>query len=255
MKIAVLVKQVADTAARIGVLSDGSGVDESGAQKVLNPYDEYAVEQAILLKEAQEAEVVIVNIGPDSADEAVKTALAMGADRALVLRDDTLGQADASLRAECLAAMLARESFDLVFCGKQSVDSDTHQVGPAVAQKLGMPVVSFIDSFQWEGEKALVQRDADGVRETLEVSLPALFTCTKGLNEPRYPSLPGIMQAAGKPKEVLSAADLGLDLKAKSRVLRVDSPPERAEGRVLEGEIPAQAHELVQLLRDEAHAV
>ncbi len=255
MKIAVMVKQVADTAAKIQVLPDGSGMDYAGVQLVLNPYDEYAVEEAIKLKEAGGGEVVIFNLGPDSADEALKTALAMGGDRAVVVRDAELGGADASVRAEILAAMIAREEFDLVFCGKQSVDSDTHQVGPAVAQKLGMPAVTFITSFALDGMTATVSREAEGVKETLEIGLPALFTCTKGLNEPRYPSLPGIMQAARKPKEVLTLADLGIEPAAKVKVQGLSSPPPRAEGRMLEGETNEKVSELVRLLRDEAHAV
>ncbi len=255
MKIAVMVKQVADTAAKIQVLPDGSGMDYAGVQLVLNPYDEYAVEEAIKLKEASGGEVVIFNLGPDSADEALKTALAMGGDRAVVLRDPELGQADASVRAEILAAMIAREEFDIIFCGKQSVDSDTHQVGPAVAQKLGMPAATFITSFALDGTTATVSREAEGLTETLEIGLPALFTCTKGLNEPRYPSLPGIMQAARKPKEALSLADLGLTPSAKVKVHGLSSPPPRAEGRMLAGETNEKVSELVRLLRDEAHAV
>jgi electron transfer flavoprotein beta subunit len=179
----------------------------------------------------------------------------MGADRAVVLRDAELGQADASVRAEILAAMIAREEFDIVFCGKQSVDTDTHQVGPAVAEKLGFPAVTFITTFALDGTTATVSREAEGVTETLEIGLPALFTCTKGLNEPRYPSLPGIMQAARKPKEILSLADLNLSPDAKVKVLGLASPPPRAEGRVLKGEMNEQVSELVRLLRDEAHAV
>jgi len=255
MKIAVMVKQVADTAARIALLPDGSAVNYEGVQLVLNPYDEFAVEEAIKLKEAGGGEVVLFNLGPDSADEALKTALAMGADRAVVLRDPELGQADASVRAEILAAMIAREEFDIIFCGKQSVDSDTHQVGPAVAEKLGMPAVTFINAFSLEGNKATVSREAEGVAETLEITLPALFTCTKGLNEPRYPSLPGIMQAARKPKEVLSLADLGIQPEAKVKRQGLGSPPPRAEGRMLTGETDEKVKELVRLLRDEAHAI
>jgi len=213
------------------------------------------VEEAIKLKESSGGEVVVFNLGRDSADEALKTALAMGCDRAVVLRDPELGRADASVRAEILAAMIAREDFDVVFCGKQSVDSDTHQVGPAVAEKLGLPAVTFITSFSLEGDCATVSREASGVTETLEIGLPALFSCTKGLNEPRYPSLPGIMQAARKPKEVLTLDDLGIRPEAKVKVLGFRSPPPRAEGRMLEGELEEQVSELVRLLRDEAHAV
>lgn len=254
MKIGVLVKQVADTAARIELTPDGA-VKLDGVQMVLNPYDEYAVEEAIKIKEAKGGEVVVFNIGPDGADEAVKTALAMGADKAVVLRDPAQAELDACGIAEALSKMIGREEYDLVICGKQAVDSDTHQVGPSVAAKLGLPAVTFITSCEVADGSVVVGRDAEGVKETMELSFPALLTCQKGLNEPRYPSLPGIMQAARKPKEVLTLADLGMEVRAKVIRKGYDTPPPRAAGRVLSGEIPDQVKELVQLLRNEARAV
>jgi electron transfer flavoprotein beta subunit len=255
MKIAVLVKQVADTAAKIQLNTEGSDVLLDGVQLVLNPYDEFAVEEAIKIKEAGGGEVVVFNIGPASADEAVKTALAMGCDRAVVVRDDGAAALDSGGLASALAKMISREEFDLVLCGKQAVDSDTHQVGPALAEKLGFPVVTFITSLEVGEGQVTVGRDADGISETVELKLPALLTCQKGLNEPRYPSLPGIMQAARKPKDVLTLADLGAE--DGSRVTRkgIALPPARAEGKVLAGEVPDQVKELVKLLREEAKAV
>ncbi len=256
MKIAVLVKQVADTAAKIELLPDATGVKLDGVQMVLNPYDEFAVEQGILVKEAQGGEVVVFNIGPDAADEAVKTALAMGCDRAVVLRDEAAAELDAAGIAQALAKMIEKEGgFDLVFCGKQATDSDTHQVGPALAQHLGMPAVTFITGFEAGDGEVVVGREADGVAETLAVGLPALLTCQKGLNEPRYPSLPGIMQAARKPKEVLTLADLGVDATPAVTRKGMEMPPPRAEGKLIEGEAPDQAKQLVDLLRNEAKAV
>ncbi len=256
MKIAVLVKQVADTAAKIELNPEASAVKLDGVQMVLNPYDEFAVEQAILVKEAKAGEVVVFNVGPDTADEAVKTALAMGCDRAMVLRDDAVGDLDASGIARALAKMIEKEGdVDLVLCGKQATDSDTHQVGPALAQLLGMPAVTFITSFELgEGEVA-VGREAEGVKETFGVTLPALFSCQKGLNEPRYPSLPGIMQAARKPKETVSLADLGLDAGTTVKRKSMEMPPPRAEGKIIEGEASDQAKQLVDLLHNEAKAV
>lgn len=256
MKIAVLVKQVADTAARIELLPDASGVKLDGVQMVLNPYDEFAVEQALRVKEAGEGEIVVFNIGPDSADEAVKTALAMGCDRAVVLRDESAAALDAAGLAAALAKMIEREGgFDLIFCGKQATDSDTHQVGPALAQHLGMPAVTFITSFELAAGQAVVGREAEGVKETLAVTLPALLSCQKGLNEPRYPSLPGIMQAARKPKEVLTLGDLGLEAGATVTRRSMELPPPRAAGKRIEGEAADQAKQLVELLRNEAKAV
>ncbi|MCP4548322.1 MAG: electron transfer flavoprotein subunit beta/FixA family protein [bacterium] len=255
MKIAVLVKQVADTAARIELLPDDSGVKLDGVQMVLNPYDEFAVEEAIKIKEQKGGEVVVFNIGPVSADEAVKTALAMGCERAVVLRDDAAAGLDACGIAEALSQMIKREEFDLVLCGKQAVDSDTHQVGPALAEKLGFPAATFITSCAAGDDSVVVGRDAEGITETLELKYPALLSCQKGLNEPRYPSLPGIMQAARKPKDTLTLADLGMEPRSKVVVKGYSTPPPRAEGKVLTGEIPDQVKELVQLLRNEARAV
>ncbi|MCB1163679.1 MAG: electron transfer flavoprotein subunit beta/FixA family protein [Candidatus Krumholzibacteriia bacterium] len=256
MKIAVMVKQVADTAARIELADGGGAVKLDGVQMVLNPYDEFAVEQAIKVKEASGGEVVVFNLGPAGADEAVKTALAMGCDRAVLCRDDAVGELDAAGVAAALAAMIKKEGgFDLVFCGKQATDGDSHQVGPAVAQLLDLPAVTFVTSFALADGAATVGREAEGVRETLSVKLPALFTCQKGLNEPRYPSLPGIMQAARKPKETLTLADLGVDTSRRVQRKGLSLPPPRAAGKILKGEIPDQVKELVKLLRDEAKAV
>ncbi len=255
MNIAVTVKQVVDTAAKIALNAEGTDVSLDGMQLVLNPYDEFAVEEAIKIKEQHGGEVVIFNIGPDSADEAVKTALAMGADRAVVVREEDAAKLDALGTATCLAKMIARGEFDLVLCGKQAVDSDTHQVGPAIARLLEMPAVTFATELSVEADSATATRDAEGIKETITVQLPALITCQKGLNEPRYPSLPGIMQAARKPKEILALADLGLDASATVTRKEIFMPPPRAEGKILTGETPDQVKELVSLLRDEAKAI
>ncbi len=256
MKIAVLVKQVADTAARIELNAEASAVKLDGVQMVLNPYDEFAVEQAILVKEAKEGEVVVFNVGLDSADEAVKTALAMGCDRAMVLRDEAVMDLDAAGIARALAKMIEKDGeFDLIFCGKQATDSDTHQVGPALAQLLGMPSVTFITSFEIGDGEVTVGREAEGIKETLTATLPALLSCQKGLNEPRYPSLPGIMQAGRKPKETVSLADLGVDTAAQVSRRSMEMPPPRADGKLIEGEASDQAKQLVDLLHNEAKAV
>jgi len=151
--------------------------------------------------------------------------------------------------------MIGREPFDLILCGKQAVDSDTHQVGPAVAEHLGLPAVTFVTSLELSGDGATAGREAEGVSEKISVKLPALLSCQKGLNEPRYPSLPGIMQAARKPKQVLTLGDLGIDPQPKVKRRALQAPPVRAAGRILSGEIPAQAQELVHLLKSEAKAI
>ncbi|MBM4119020.1 electron transfer flavoprotein subunit beta/FixA family protein [bacterium] len=256
MKIAVMIKQVADTAAKIELTPGGEAIKLAGVQLVLNPYDEFAVEQAIRVKEASGSEVVVFNLGPASADEAVKTALAMGADRAVLMREEAALGLDAAGVAAALAAMIQREGdCDLVFCGKQATDDDSHQVGPAVAELLGLPAVTFITSFALAGGEATVGREADGQRETLVVKLPALFSCQKGLNEPRYPSLPGIMQAGRKPRALVTLAELGLAPAPRVERRGLGLPPTRATGKRLVGEIPDQVKQLVELLRNEAKAV
>ncbi|MBM4118695.1 electron transfer flavoprotein subunit beta/FixA family protein [bacterium] len=256
MKIAVMIKQVADTAARIELTPGGEAVKLAGVQLVLNPYDEFAVEQAIRVKEAAGGEVIVFNVGPASADEAVKTALAMGADRAVLVREEAAQALDPAGLAAILAALIKREGdCELVFCGKQATDGDSHQVGPAVAELLGLPSVTFITSFALAGGEATVGREADGQRETLAVKLPALFSCQKGLNEPRYPSLPGIMQAGRKPRALVTLAELGLAPAPRVERLGLSLPAARAAGKRLAGETPAQVKQLVELLRNEAKAV
>lgn len=254
MDIFVLLKQTFDTEEKI-VLQDGI-VQEDGAKFVINPYDEYAVEQAIQLRDAHGGKVTLLSIGPDRTAEALRTALAMGADEAVLITDDRI-LGDEFEIAEILAAYLRSQSVDLLLGGNFSVDNGAGQVAIRLANLLGLPHVASITLLEITGEQALVHRDAEGDIEIIEVPLPALFTAQQGLNEPRYPSLPGIMKAKKKPFLHLTLDDIaGADaILAKTTRLALSLPPERQAGRILKGELPNQVTELVQALRNESKVI
>ncbi|MEE1131753.1 MAG: electron transfer flavoprotein subunit beta/FixA family protein [Caryophanon sp.] len=255
MKILVLMKQTFDTEEEI-FLVDGK-LKESGVKYVINPYDEYAVEQAILLKEQQGAEVTVVTAGPARAEEALRTAVAVGADNAILLDEESLNGDEYTI-SNVLAAIAQKESYDLILAGHMSVDDGAAQIGPRVAELLGIPHISTITGLTIDGQTARAEKDVEGDLETIEVQLPALLTAQQGLNEPRYPTLPGIMKAKKKPIERVTAADLGIDVAAigsKTETLTLNLPQKKSGGRILEGELHEQTTELVNLLRNEAKVV
>ena len=242
MKIGVCVKRVPDTETRVKVGPDGKHIDETGVQWVVNPYDEIAVEQALQLKEAQgEGEVVVVSLGPAGTTEPVmRKALAMGADRGVFIKE---GQPDRDRLATAkeLAKAIQEEQFDLVFCGRQAVDDDSCQVGPMLGQILGWPAVSDIAKFELEGNKATVHKEVEGGEEKVEIELPAVLTCQKGLVEPRLPALKGIMAAKKKPLSTIepeSSEPLGpkyharvVQMVAVERRCASETDPEELEAR------------------------
>ncbi|MBI4126649.1 MAG: electron transfer flavoprotein subunit beta/FixA family protein [Deltaproteobacteria bacterium] len=256
MKIGVLLKQVPDTATKVKIVNDA--IDESEVKWVINPYDEYAVEAALRLKEkAGGGEVVIVTAGPARAVETMRQVLAMGADRGI--RIDTAGLTlDPYTTAVMLAAACKDEQFNIIFAGKQAVDDDCAQVHIGVAEFLQIPHVSPIEKFELNADltQAVVERPVSGgVKEVIEVKLPAVFGCEKGLNEPRYASLPGIMKAKSKPMKELSGRDL---LQGKTPLLAQSQyalPPEGRKGKMISGTAHEAAKELVRLLREEAKVV
>lgn len=255
MKILVLMKQTFDTEEEI-FLVDGK-LKESGVKYVINPYDEYAVEQAILLKEQQGAEVTVVTAGPARAEEALRTAIAVGADNAILIDDESLNGDEYTI-SKVLAAIAQKESYDLILAGHMSVDDGAAQIGPRVAELLGIPHISTITGLTIDGQTARAEKDVEGDLETIEVQLPALLTAQQGLNEPRYPTLPGIMKAKKKPIERVTAAELGIDVAAigsKTETLTLNLPQKKSGGRILEGELHEQTTELVNLLRNEAKVV
>ena len=247
MKIAVCVKRVPDTETRIRIGGDGASVDEAGVKFIVNPYDEFAIEEALQRREkAGGGEVVVVALGPDAAQETIRSALAMGADRGVLLKADKI-PADALAVAQALAAELKAGGYDLVLFGKMAVDDYNHGVGPMVAELLGLPCVTAISKLALEGGKGVAEREIEGGVEVVEFALPAVLTAEKGLNTPRYPALKGIMAAKKKPIEVKPAA-LG---EARVAVTALALPPDRKAGRIV-GEGPDAVTELVQLLRTEA---
>ncbi|MDI4646695.1 electron transfer flavoprotein subunit beta/FixA family protein [Cohnella hashimotonis] len=252
MNIAVLLKQTFDTEEKI-VLRDGKA-SEDGVKFIVNPYDEYAIEEAIRLKEAHGGQVTALSLGPARVAEALRTALAMGADEAIWIDDAGIPQ-DESAAAEAIAAALGQQSFDLVLGGNFSVDTGGAQVAVRVAAALGLPHVTSITKLTVDGGTASVERDAEGDLERIDVTLPALFTAQQGLNEPRYPSLPGIMKAKKKPFKSLTAQDLGFTdgrTAEAARTVRISLslPPGRQAGQMLHGTPQEQATALVGLLRN-----
>lgn len=260
MNIAVCIKQVPASESKVKPSADGKDIDRTGLTYVVNPYDEFGVEEALRIKERlKTGQVTIVTLGPDKAAEALRTCLAVGADQAIHIKDPALEGGDAYTTASALAAALKRNPYDIIFFGRQAIDDDNGAVGIHVAELMGLPHVAGINKLEIDApaKKAVAHRQIEGAIEVVEVSLPAIFTCQKGLNEPRYASLPGIMKAKQKPLAVLTLADLGLDPKevgssgAKLVVEKIESPPVRSEGKIIEGE-PAQAvAELVRVLREE----
>jgi electron transfer flavoprotein beta subunit len=247
VKIAVCVKRVPDTESRIKIAADGRSIDESGVKFVLNPYDEYAVEEALRRKEGAGAgEVVAIALGTDAFQETIRNALAMGADRGVLLKTDQ-SSLDPLPAARALAAELRDGGYDLILFGKLAIDDSNHATGAMVAELLGLPCVSAVSHLELADGKGKAEREVEGGIEVVEFSLPAVLTADKGLNDPRYPALKGIMAAKKKPLEVKPAAlePGGVE------ILELALPPERKPGRIL-GEGPDAVPALIQALRTEA---
>jgi len=257
VNIGVLLKQVPDTETKIRINGDGTGIEEGDIKWIISSYDEYAVEEALKLKTTIGAgEVLIFSLGPARTLDAARTALAMGADRAVILDDDGFGGSDALGVARALAAAIAKEDCGIVFAGRQAIDTDSNAVPQIVAGLLEWPHATWINSFAYEGETATVQRPVGGGNvEVVKVRLPAVFTCSKGLNEPRYASLPGIMKAKRKPVTKYTPDDLGVEVGADNAQATLSGftlPPDRPAGRILQGDLSDQVAELVKVLREEA---
>ena len=263
MNIIVCMKQVPDTETLIKIKPDGSGIVTDDIKYVMNPYCEFAVEEALRIKEKFGGVAILVTMGGARAVEALRTGLAMGADRSIHLNDPAFEGADGYATAKALGEIIKKESFDLILCGKQAVDDDMAQVGPALAEILNLPHATLITKLELlpDKKKAKVEREVDGGREVLEVNLPAVFTCQKGLNEPRYASLPGIMKAKKKEVKPINLASLGLPADqvgaagSKTKILKYIPPPSRPPGKIVSGEILDAAKTLVKLLREEAKVI
>lgn len=248
MKLVACVNHVPDTTARINVGPDGKSIDRTGVGFIINPYDEFAVEECLRLKEKNGGEVIAISLGGDTHKETLRKALAMGVDTAVLLKDET--PRDSYSVARALADYIKELSPDVVFFGKQSIDGDDAAVGSMVAEMLELPSVSVVVKLEVAGGKAVAEREIEGGHEKVETSLPAVFTAQKGLNEPRYPSLKGIMAAKNKPiGEKVPAAT-----QPKVEVLGMQRPPAKSAGRIV-GTDASAAAELVRLLHEEAKVI
>lgn len=264
MKIIACIKQVPDTESQIKVTPDGTSIVKDDIKWVMNPYDEFGVEEALQLKEKFGGEVIVVGLGPKRVTESIRTALAMGADKGILVMDDALEGSDALATAKALTAAIKDLEADIIFTGQRGVDDDQGLVGASIAEFLGIPHLGVITKLEVaeDGKSAKASRPVEGQTLVLETPLPALITAQKGLNEPRYASLPGIMKAKKKPLEEKSLADLGLDAAEfgagarKLKIVQLTSPPDRQAGKIVEGDSPeGKAAELAKLLHEEAKAI
>lgn len=257
MNIYVLLKRTFDTEEKIA-LQNGK-INEDGAEFIINPYDEYAVEEGIRVRDSHGGEVTVISVGTEEAEKQLRTALAMGADKAVLINlSDDVEYQDQYTTAKVIGEYLKEQEVDLIIAGNVAIDGGSGQVGPRVAQILEIPYVTTITSLTIEGSKATVVRDVEGDSEVIESQLPLLVTAQQGLNEPRYPSLPGIMKAKKKPLAELELDDLDLDeddVAAKTKTIEIFLPLKKEAGKVLSGDIPTQVKELVHLLHTEAKVI
>ena len=253
MKVLVPVKRVIDYNVKVRVKADGSGVDLANVKMSMNPFDEIAVEQAIRLREAGKAdEVIVVSIGVKQAQETLRTGLAMGADRAILIvaTDDVQTDIEPLAVAKLLKAVVDAEGPGLVLCGKQAIDNDMNATGQMLAALLGWSQATFASKLDIEGEEARVTREVDGGLQTISVKMPAVVTVDLRLNEPRYASLPNIMKAKKKPLEEKTPADYGVDVTPRLKVVKTGEPKGRSAGIKV-----GSVDELIAKLRDEAGVI
>ncbi len=249
MKILVCVKRVVDAAVKIGVKADGSGVETANLKMAMNPFDEIAVEETVRLRESGNAdEAVAVSLGVKACQETLRTALAMGVDRALLV--ETEAELQPLTVAKLLAEVVRREQPDLVIMGKQAIDDDNNQTGQMLAALLGWGQGTFVSKLEVKAEEIEITREIDGGLEALALSLPAVVTADLRLNEPRYVKLPNLMKAKKKPLEVVTPDELEVDIKPRLELLKVEEPPRRGGGIKV-----ADVAELVDKLRNEARVI
>lgn len=249
MRILVPVKRVVDYNVKIRVKADGSGVELANVKMSMNPFDEIAVEEAIRLKEKGIAtEVIVVSIGPKQVEETLRTALAVGADKAIAITADT--RIEPLVAAKLLKAVALKEEVQLIIAGKQAIDDDANQTGQMLATLLGWPQATFASKLEITGGEATVTREVDGGLMTVAVKLPAVITTDLRLNEPRYAKLPDIMKARSKPLSTLTPVELGVEIAERTKVLKVEEPPKRKGG----GKVKDVA-ELVDKLRNVAKVI
>ena len=262
MEIIVLVKQVPDTETMVQIAEDGATILTQDIKWVMNPYDEFAVEEALRMRDTHGGTVTIMSLGPQKTAETIRTALAMGADRGVHINDPAAEGSDALGAARILTAALKDIPHDVVIAGQRAVDDDCYQVGAAVAEFLNIPQISMVVKQQIENGKITCEQTVDGGIAVVEAPLPVLLTTQRGLNEPRYASLPGIMKAKKKPLEVRTLADLGIDPATvgngarKVTIKSLKFPPKRKPVRMVQGgDVRSKAAELVRILHEEYEAI
>lgn len=256
MEIVVLLKQVPATESLIGIAEDGTSIKVDDIKWVINPYDEFAVEEALRIKENHGGMVTILSVGSEKTVEAIRTALAMGADRGILINDPESAGYDGLKTARILAAVLKETPFDLIIAGQRAVDDDNFMVGTATAELLNIPSIPMVIKQEMTDSGIRCHKTVEGGTVVLEAPLPVLFTTQRGLNEPRYASLPGIMKAKKKPIDIKTTADIGLDAESIGastiKMVAMRLPPERKSGIMIEGESEqTKAAELVKILHEE----
>src|SRR2546423_2803118 len=256
MKILVAIKQVPDAATQVKIASDAKSIETAGITWIVSPYDEFAVEEALRIKEKRgQGEVVAVTLGPERAKEALRSCLAMGADRAIHVNDPAFNEADTLTTARALAAVIKQEQPGLVLVGRQAIGDDMGAVGAQVAEVLGWPCAYWImeETIDADGKTVKAARQVEGGLEVFEIPLPAVLAAQKGLNEPRYPTLKGIMGAKKKEIKDLKAGDLGLaEEPSQLTITALEALPPRPPGRIIQGDVATAVKELVRSLREDA---
>lgn len=264
MNILCLIKQVPDTASSVFPSADGKDIAREGLGYVINPYDEYGIEEALRIREKQGGSVTLITMGADKAEAAVRQGLAIGADSGIHIKDAALAHSDSFATAQVLVKTITtlKLEYDLIFCGKQAVDDDYAEAGPMVAEFLNIPFITLAVKVEFPDAKTVkVHRELEGEAEIIEATLPLVITCQKGLNEPRLPSLKGIMEAKKKAIKAVGLSELGLSADSvgsaasKIELIGLSLPPEKKGGKILEGEPDAVVKEVVKLLREEAKVI
>ena len=252
MNIVVLVKQTFDTDAQI-VIKDNK-IDDTGVSLIINPYDEFAVEEGIRIREKLGGEVLAIGVNPRT-NAALRHALAMGADRAAMLLDDAFS-GDPTVIAAALCKYIQSLEYDVILAGNNSIDDQSSQVAPRVSAALGIPIVTGVTSIEFAGDKATCRRETEGGYELVEVQLPAMITAQKGLNEPRYPTMPNIMKSKKKELKTITAADIDFEApESLTEIIELSMPAPRAAGQIIDGEPEEAVKKLVDLLKNDAKVI